>query len=302
MLNFLKIRPLTPHSDFSQHLNDRHFYMMMGYAFIFHLTVLTIYQWIPKEEVMQIPVRSLNIKLGGGGSGMLANVPNIGVPETQIVKPLERPAGVPETVSENAPAMKALDTIIGEAESFIPEPDREVPRPEAEKRKPETVKRAATPVMGSLNKIGTQVISEDTMRAAQKLPTEYVRGSGAGAGDNFGVANGQAGGVGVGNSEGAQAEVLRRYEQIISLWIQRHKIYPAEAKNQNMQGQAIIRIRINREGTIVFSRLDKATRYPMLNEAIAEMIRASNPVPAVPSNYPAGNLFEFLIPVSFRLE
>jgi protein TonB len=95
---------------------------------------------------------------------------------------------------------------------------------------------------------------------------------------------------------------LRRYEQIISLSIQRNKVYPAEAKTQGLQGQAVIRIRINRQGNILYSRIEKPTRYPILNEAIAEMVRLSNPVPAVPVNYPAGNLFEFLIPVSFRLE
>jgi hypothetical protein len=30
------------------------------------------------------------------------------------------------------------------------------------------------------------------------------------------------------------------------------------------------------------------------------MIRRANPVPAIPADYPAGNLIEFLIPITFE--
>jgi len=295
--------------------------MMMGFAFVLHLLILAAYQLAPKEDVIQIPVRSLNIKVGGAAGNESANQATHSSTAMQagIAAPLAFREVVEPHVAANAPAMKALEHLIGEsapatAVTAPPPPPigKEMQKPNKVEANPEnTVKYLPRP-----DQLKPQVISESTVASAQQMPAQFVRGneqgqtaslnlaqasadsSGAGGG---GEASGQSG-SGLGNIQGGSAEVLRRYEQIISLSIQRNKVYPAEAKTQGLQGQAVIRIRINRQGNILYSRIEKPTRYPILNEAIAEMVRLSNPVPAVPVNYPAGNLFEFLIPVSFRLE
>lgn len=107
-------------------------------------------------------------------------------------------------------------------------------------------------------------------------------------------------------SEGSKtdnaAETLTRYEQTISLWIQKFKVYPEEARAQNMEGDTVVRIRIDRQGTIRYYILESSTGYPLLDRAAVDMIRRANPVPPVPADYPPGDMLEFLIPVSFHLQ
>ncbi len=320
------IKPLSPYSDLRQPLNERHFMMMMGCALLLHIAVLVIYQFVPREDVIQIPVRSLNIKIGGGESNT-QTTQSVQAFTGGVAAPApSRPLAQPQ-VAANAPAVKALEHLIGEMEP-LPEPvvpPREMPKPTATVKTTPNTEPTPQPVMGYLPPvkaetpaIATQVVSEQTVKQAQQMPSQFVRGDAsaataalnlaqmapaAGSGTSTSGQGTRSGaGSAAGNSDNGSAEVLRRYEQVISLSIQRNKVYPADAKAQGLEGQAVIRIRINRQGTIVYSRIERPTRHASLNAAIAEMIRRSNPVPAVPVNYPAGNLFEFLIPVSFRLD
>lgn len=106
----------------------------------------------------------------------------------------------------------------------------------------------------------------------------------------------------IGNSTAKEAELMSRYEQLISLWIEKFKLYPEEARTSNMQGDTIIRIRIDRQGNILYYILERSTGYPLLDHAVIDMIKRANPVPAVPTDYPKGDLIEFLIPVNFHLQ
>jgi periplasmic protein TonB len=106
----------------------------------------------------------------------------------------------------------------------------------------------------------------------------------------------------LGNSTASNAEIKSRYEQAISLWIEKFKVYPADARMQGLQGSTVIRIRIDRRGTIRYSALEGSTGYIELDRAALDMVRRANPVPAVPNDYPAGDMFEFLIPVNFHIE
>jgi TonB family protein len=106
----------------------------------------------------------------------------------------------------------------------------------------------------------------------------------------------------LGNSTAADAEIMARYEQLISLWIEKHRIYPQQARDLNLEGEAIIRLRIDRAGNIQQISLHQSAGNPLLDRAALQMAQKANPVPAVPSNYPPGDVLEFLVPVSFKLQ
>ncbi len=97
------------------------------------------------------------------------------------------------------------------------------------------------------------------------------------------------------------AEIMSRYTQLISLWIQKFKVYPEDARAKGLQGATVVRIRIDRRGNINYYALERSTGIELLDHAAIDMIRRANPVPAVPNDYPAGDTFEFLIPVNFSL-
>lgn len=140
-------------------------------------------------------------------------------------------------------------------------------------------------------------------------PLEAVRRANQSAGEaqrlvrDNGVDGKGTGGSPLGNSSAINAEILQRYTQTISLWIQRHMIYPPEAQKDGAKGQALLRIRIDRQGSIRFYQVEQSTGDKRLDKAAIEMIQRANPVPAVPQDYPMqGALMEFLVPVNFSLE
>ena len=102
----------------------------------------------------------------------------------------------------------------------------------------------------------------------------------------------------IGNSATSE-EALRTYEQLIALWFEQHKTYPAQTSNDNDEGQALLRIRIDRRGNILFYRLEHSTGNKTLDNAVIAMVKQSNPVPPIPPQYTDDNQVEFLLPISF---
>jgi len=92
--------------------------------------------------------------------------------------------------------------------------------------------------------------------------------------------------------------IRERYEQQISTWIERHKRYPVGADGR--AGRVVIRMRIDRAGAVRYYALEQSSGVAVIDATAVDMIRRANPVPAVPANYPAGNLIEFLIPITFQ--
>lgn len=106
----------------------------------------------------------------------------------------------------------------------------------------------------------------------------------------------------LGKSGDSDTEIMSRYTQLASLWIRKFQRYPDDAHAAGQQGAVMVRIRIDRRGNIGYYALERSSGIPSLDRAALDMIRRANPVPAVPDDYPAGDTFEFLIPVNFSLK
>jgi TonB family C-terminal domain len=97
-------------------------------------------------------------------------------------------------------------------------------------------------------------------------------------------------------------EAIRaRYEQKISGWLQRHKVYPKEAKELKQEGKPVLRVRLDRGGQVTFFAIEKSTGFQILDRAALDMVNRANPFPAPPPDYPGNGVLEFLIPVQFKL-
>jgi protein TonB len=132
--------------------------------------------------------------------------------------------------------------------------------------------------------------------ASLSTPKQYVREremAGDGTGQGAGTGGGQVG------TKGGD-EIIQRYEQTISMWIQTRKIYPQDAQGRVLEGNTTVRVRIDHEGHILFYQIEVSSGNSQIDAAALEMVRRSNPVPPVPNNYP-DNQLEFLIPVNFTL-
>ncbi len=166
--------------------------------------------------------------------------------------------------------------VTGRAPTALPAPPVVPPSPKPEPKpvtqvtkKPATPKPAAAPP------------------AIAASPQQYVREVGA------------APKPAAGDDPSMNEQLIRaRYEQEISAWIQRHKLYPVEAGGR--EGRVVVRVRIDRGGNVRYYAIEQSSGLQALDDGALDMIRRANPMPAVPDGYPAGNLAEFLIPITFR--
>lgn len=105
-----------------------------------------------------------------------------------------------------------------------------------------------------------------------------------------------------GNKNLAMQEKVQRYTETLSLWLNKHTVYPPEAQQRGLYGDAIVLITIDRDGNILNYSLRKSTGSPMLDNAALYAIEYANPVPPLPIDYPQGPIVDFSIPINFSLE
>ena len=265
----------------SIYLTRQHFFAMLCVALAVHLVLGVSWALSPALKVNKVPVHVLNIKLGSGD--VMAMVSS-GMAEDASKATLSKVSRQPNPTPPPREDQRQ--------ESMAAKKSGKQPR--QQNAKSEASARQAAQQRGRHNAIQAYAPTGSATNAplsSHARPSQYVRRSGDARGEGDGSA--------VGNSLDAEAQVMQRYTQLISLWINRQKAILNRAVQPGMRGNVVIRLRIDRMGKIHFFKLDKATGVPAVDAAAADMVRAANPVPPVPSNYPGGNMFEFLIPVGY---
>jgi periplasmic protein TonB len=284
------------YARFGHHLQDQHFAGMVLLAFFLHLGGVMLFSLLPDKPVAEVPVRVLNVKLGGyqeiaedARQGKTAPVSD------RQLQYLEPSAGTPadskiktNDTKEKA-ALSAFESQLKKTAKMAPaEPEKKPIKPSKPNAKQAPLSKA-TPTK---------------KLAAATQPKQFIRDvTIQGKEDAF--ASGPAGkGSVLGNTTSAAeaAEIETRYTQTLSLWLERHKIYPAEAQKLGQQGRAVLRIRIDRRGNVLRWRLDESSGHPIIDQAMTGIVSAANPFPPVPANYPDPSpVLEYLIPIRFKL-
>ncbi len=244
-----------------EYLGPQHFAMLFILAAIFHALAYWGWTMMPPLRIIDIPVHAMNIRLG----------------DSDVQQVQDDDESAPQPLVDNTAQMESVMT------KLIRKPVSKVAR-----KAPAPVPRA--------DKINADKMAQQPSAVSDRSdsPRQFVR---------FNPAEKPTGndGSAIGNSSDNAADVKASYEQMISLWIQKFKLYPEKAREMGMQGSTVVRIRIDRRGNIRWSELEGNTGYPELDRAALDMVRRANPVPAVPDEYPPGEMFEFLIPVNYTL-
>ncbi|WP_257461738.1 energy transducer TonB [Archangium lipolyticum] len=122
---------------------------------------------------------------------------------------------------------------------------------------------------------------------------------GAGVGSGTSPGSGPAGGPGV---VGAGVDLeLRAYREQLSRRVTRQRRYPSQAVRLGMEGTALVRVRINRDGSLgAPPRLEGSSRFRVLDVEALRMVEAAAPFAPLPAE-PYRESAEFVIPVSFSL-
>ncbi|MBN8543542.1 MAG: TonB family protein [Alphaproteobacteria bacterium] len=320
------------------YLSGIDFNKMLMLALVIHVLVLGLTNLLPEEKVTTIPVHSLSFKIGENQAIRAfqpAPVPQpkfvpevkpepvkqVPAPKPVAKAPAKLPTWKPATteksvIKTNAP--KAEVPSVGSkplaAPTVTPPVPRQVPQENQfaaaqQKIAPPAPKKEESSLLDFLMLPINAITADSKKPAIADSPQQYVRDHGAAPSQEIDTLRAQArntfaksdtaSAVGEQTSGmSAEQQVRANYEKVISAWIGQHKIYPASARGR--EGRAVLRIRIDRQGYVRYYALEESSGVAVLNSAAIDMIRRANPVPAVPENYPAGNLIEFLIPITFE--
>ena len=98
-------------------------------------------------------------------------------------------------------------------------------------------------------------------------------------------------------SHKADADYLRA----VVAWLERHKIYPEEARIKRQQGTVLIVFSIDRGGHITSFAIRKSSGFAVLDSAAEDMVDRSDPVPPMPASDERERL-TLTLPVKFDLQ
>ena len=90
------------------------------------------------------------------------------------------------------------------------------------------------------------------------------------------------------------------YFSLLIAWLNQHKDYPPAVKKKKQQGTVVLAFSINRSGTVLTSRVQKSSGYPLLDQAALDMLARANPLPAMPDSMPRQRL-RLAVPIEYSL-
>ncbi len=95
--------------------------------------------------------------------------------------------------------------------------------------------------------------------------------------------------------------VLDKYFGEIKSKIVSNLVYPTLAKKEGMEGYVTMLFKILKNGDLVFEKINKTSRYNILNKSAIETIKISAPFMPFPKGIPRDSL-TFLIKIHFKLD
>lgn len=112
-----------------------------------------------------------------------------------------------------------------------------------------------------------------------------------------GEAAGALDGLAGASSEGAAAD--NAYQRLLQRHIKPFRRYPADAIPRRAEGVVVVRFRVGRTGNVEEAWIAERSRDPALDRAALETLWRAEPMPGVPSQFPAPVEVELAMP--FRL-
>ncbi|NKC34303.1 energy transducer TonB [Falsiroseomonas selenitidurans] len=82
--------------------------------------------------------------------------------------------------------------------------------------------------------------------------------------------------------------------------LQRNLRYPPSAREQGVEGTAVIRFTIARDGTVTSSQMVRGTGSALLDQEAMALLRRVSPLPRLPSDFPEARAV-VLAPIGFSI-
>lgn len=94
----------------------------------------------------------------------------------------------------------------------------------------------------------------------------------------------------------AQSQYLRE----LMAWLARHRVYPAEAKKQKLEGVVQVRFAIDRDGRLLSAAVHRSAGAELLDQAALDVLRRAEPMPKFPKALARSRL-SVTLPIDFSL-
>lgn len=122
----------------------------------------------------------------------------------------------------------------------------------------------------------------------------------SGQGGNIGVGGESNAGDGDntpgGGTPGAQADYFAEVQD----WLERHKRYPRRAKLRQLQGVAVLRFVVMRDGSISKFAVEESSGHSQLDAEVLKLVVRAQPLPSIPKSMSSAEI-ELFVPIEFSL-
>jgi protein TonB len=230
---------------------------------------------VPVEAIALVPVQP-GSKGGGGGQSAPVIKPQPALPQPAPPQPKPRIAPKPPPKVKPAPQRTPTPT----AAPVIPTP-----------APPALVTRVQPSPLGAAT-------------SGAKGPGATAGGSGSGQGGSAGgQGSGSGGGVGSGQGRGSgpgSGAALQSYLRLVRQLLEKHKDYPAMARQRHIQGIVMVRFTIQGGGQVCSSQISRSSGQDLLDEAAKNTIRRVGQFPPLPADLNRQQL-TVEVPLAFRL-
>lgn len=164
-----------------------------------------------------------------------------------------------------------------EARPVVSEPPRVPPPPVVEPMRPEPVETVAlveAPVVAEPPPIAAEASAPPAETAPTPAPEPPLDARG----------------------KRAQSQYLRE----LMAWLARHRVYPAEAKKQKLEGVVQVRFAIDRDGRLLSATVHRSAGAELLDQAALDVLRRAEPMPKFPKALARSRL-NVTLPIDFSL-
>jgi protein TonB len=290
-----------------------------GAALALHLSLAAALMRPP--ELPPMAAGGLQVELasdfasGGGPRGAavpdpLEPVEPQALPATHAEPTADPPEAAPEAVTPPPPPDPLAAAAPPEAFQGVAPIPQPVPLPEhLAAREPETVEAHAplpvppppAPPRPALPRPAPRRFPLAQGVPAATAPGTPAAGSAAADGGRAGVAPGPApppAGTSIaGNAATSPRPLPEPYAAALGRILQRNLRYPASARDQGLEGTAMLRFTIARDGTVRSAQLLRGTGFVLLDHEALALLRRVSPLPRLPAEFPEAQVMT--VPVEF---
>jgi len=289
-------------------LSARHVWAAIALAALAHgLMVFAFYQ--PRAEIgaRDRGVGGIEIDLGRMGSAPGARAVSASAP-SQASATTAQPVQAAPPPAEAAPVEVAEAAVPVEAaipDAVAPEPTESDAKPpeDVEETAPQPVETAeADPAETTAEPVKPAAVEPEQAEAATSPSVQAVAQAPSAPGAEGKAGTGERGETGSGQAEAAGG---RRAEQVSYLarlksWLDRHKVYPEEARNRRIEGTVRLYFIIGADGRVLKYSIRESSGHAALDRAAEALIERAQPLPALPDGFGRDEL-AIVAPIQFNL-